>query len=62
MANAIAQAMYAQCDIEGNEYLPYADEDQNVMTFPDLDEEVTPDAGDEYVHALVMLPRGSQMI
>ncbi len=44
------------------EYLRYADEDQNKMTFPDLDEEVTPEAGDEYVHASVMLPRGSQMM
>ncbi len=30
--------------------------------FPDLDEEVTPEAGDEYVHALVMLPRRSQLV
>ncbi len=44
------------------EYLPYADKDQNEMTFPDLDKEVTPAAGDEYVQALVMLPRGSQMM
>ncbi len=44
------------------EYLPYADEDQNEKTFPDLDEEVTPEAGDEYVQALVMLPCGSQMM
>ncbi len=26
------------------------------MMFPDLDEEVTPEVGDEYVHASVMLP------
>ncbi len=32
------------------------------MTFPDLDEEVTPEAGDEYVHASVMLLCGSQMM
>ncbi len=44
------------------EYLPYTDEDQNEMMFPDLDEEVTPEAGDEYVHALIMFPRGSQMM
>ncbi len=44
------------------EYLPYADEDQNEMTFPDLDDKVTPEAGDEYVHASVMPPRGSQMM
>ncbi len=44
------------------EHLPYVDEDQNKRTFPDLDEEVTPEAGDEYVHALVMLPCGSQMM
>ena len=31
------------------------------MTFPDLDKEIMPEVGDEYVHALVMLPRGSQM-
>ncbi len=28
------------------EYLPYAIENQNEMTFPDLDKEVTPEAGD----------------
>ncbi len=44
------------------EYLPYVDEDQNKTTFPDLDEEVTPEAGDEYVHTSVMLPCGSQMM
>ncbi len=44
------------------EYLLYADEDQNKMTFPDLDEEVTPEAGDEYVHASIILPRGGQMM
>ncbi len=43
-------------------YLPHADEDQNKMTFPDLDEEVTCEAGDEYVHTLVILPCGSQMM
>ncbi len=44
------------------EYVPYADEDQNDMTFPDLDDEIMPQVGDEYVHALVMLPQGSQMM
>ncbi len=33
------------------EYLPYSDEDQNKTTFPDLDEEGTPEVGDEYVRA-----------
>ncbi len=32
------------------------------MIFPDVDEEVTPEVGDEYVHALVMLPHGSGMM
>ncbi len=32
------------------------------MTFPNLDEEVTPEVGDEYVHASVMLPNGSGMM
>ncbi len=44
------------------EYLLYSDKDQNETIFPDLDEEVTPEVGDEYVHALVMLPCGSQLI
>ncbi len=44
------------------EYLPYSDEDQNETTFPDLDEEVTPEVGDKYVHASMMLPHGSQMM
>ena len=44
------------------EYIPYTDEDQNETTFPDLDEEVTPEVGDEYVRASIMLPRGSQMM
>ncbi len=44
------------------EYVPYSDEDQNNTTFPDLDEEVMPEVGDEYVHALVMLLSGSQMM
>ncbi len=32
------------------------------MTFPDLDEEVTPEVGDKYVHASVMLCHGIQMM
>ena len=32
------------------------------MTFPHLDEEIMPEAGDEYIHTSVMLPRGSQMM
>ncbi len=44
------------------EYLPYSDGDQNETAFPDLDEEVTPEVGYEYVHALVMLPHGSQLM
>ncbi len=44
------------------EYLPYSDEDQNETMFPDLDEEVTPEAGDKYLHASVMLLRGSQLM
>ncbi len=44
------------------EYLLYSDEDQNETTFPDLDEEVTPEVGDKYVHASMMLPRGSQLM
>ncbi len=42
------------------ECVPYADEDQNEMTFPDLDEEITSGVGDKYVHASMMLPCGSQ--
>ncbi len=30
------------------EYVLYADEDQNKMMLPDLDEEITPEVGDEY--------------
>ncbi len=44
------------------EYLPYSDEYQNKTKFPDLDEDVTPEVGDKYMHALVMLPHGSQMV
>ncbi len=44
------------------DYLSYSDEDQSETMFPDLDEEVTPEVGDEYVHASVMLPRGSQLM
>ncbi len=43
-------------------YVPYADGDWNKMTFPDLNEEVTPQVGNEYVHASVMFPLKSQMM
>ncbi len=43
-------------------FTPYAGRDQNKSTFLDLDEEVTPEVGDEYVHASVMLLHGSQMM
>ncbi len=42
--------------------MPYAVDDQNELAFPDLDEEITPDVGNEYVHTAVMLPCGSQMM
>ncbi len=44
------------------DYIPYADKDLNEMKFPDLDEEVTPEVGDEYVHAFTMLSQGNQMM
>ncbi len=44
------------------EYLPYANKDQNEGMFPNLDEEITPETGDEYVYASIMLPRGSKMV
>ncbi len=44
------------------EYLLYSDEDQNETMFPDLDQEIIPEVGDEYVHALVMLPHESQLV
>ncbi len=44
------------------EYILYDDKDQNKLTFPDLDEEITPEVGDEYLHASVILPCGSQMM
>ncbi len=44
------------------EYILYTDEDKNDTKFPDLDEEITSEVGDEYVHALVMLLLGSQMM
>ncbi len=37
------------------EYLWYVDKDQNEVTFPDWDEEFTPEVGDEYVHASITL-------
>ncbi len=44
------------------EYLSYSDDDQNETTFPDLDEEVMPEVGDECVHASVMLLHGRQLM
>ncbi len=44
------------------QYVLYADKNQHETTFPDLDEETMPEVGDEYVHTLVMLLRGSQMM
>ncbi len=44
------------------EHLLYSNEDQNKMTFPDLDKEVMPEVSHEYVHALVMLLHGSQLM
>ncbi len=44
------------------EYIPYADEDQNKVRFPDLDNEVAPEVGDDYMHASVMILCGSQMM
>ncbi len=42
------------------EYIWYSDDDHNETIFPDLDEEITPEGGDEYVHASVMLLQGNQ--
>ncbi len=44
------------------EYMPYDDEDQNNNTYPDLDEEVMSEVGNEYVHASVLFLYGSQMM
>ncbi len=44
------------------EYIPYSGEDQNKKTFPDLDEEITPEVGNDYMHALVMLLCGNQLM
>ena len=41
---------------ETPEYVQYSDEDHNKTTFPDLDEEIMPELGDEYVHVSIMLP------
>ncbi len=61
-----AQFVYAKLNEVGIpdtlDYLPYAEKDLNKMTFPDLDEEITPEVGDENIHASIMLPRGSQMM
>ncbi len=43
-------------------YIPYADKDQNEMNLSDMDEEGTPEVGDEYLHVSVTLLCGSQMI
>ncbi len=44
------------------EYIPYSDDNQNETMFPDLDEEITSEVGNEYVHALVMLLHGNQLM
>ncbi len=38
---------------------PYLDDKQTVKIFPALKEEVTPEAGDKYVQASIMLPPGN---
>ncbi len=35
---------------------PYLDDQQTDKTFPVLEEEVTPKAGDEYIQASIMIP------
>ncbi len=44
------------------EYLPCTDKDQNKAMFPDLDKEIMLEVGNEYVHASIMLPHGSQIV
>ncbi len=44
------------------EFLPYSGEDQNKATFPDLDDEVTPELGDKHIHASTMLALGGQIV
>ena len=48
---------------ETMQYDPYEDESQNAETFPMLDKEpeVTPEWGDQYVNAEILLPRGDNM-
>ncbi len=41
---------------------PYFNEYQNTVMFPDLDKEVMPEVGDDYVHASMMLPCISQIV
>ncbi len=38
---------------------PYLDNQQTDKTFPVLKEEVTPEAGDKYIQASIMIPRGN---
>ena len=47
-----------------SKYDPYEDESQNAKTFLILDDkpEVTPDWGDQYVNAEILLPRGDRMV
>ncbi len=44
------------------ENIPYADKNQNESMFPDLDKEIMPEVGDEYINTLVMLLHESQMM
>ncbi len=50
------------CIPDTPENLLYSDDDQNKTMFPDLEEEVTPEVGDEYLHASIMIPHGSQLM
>ncbi len=47
------------CIPDTPEYLQYFDEDQNEVTFPNLDEEVTPEADNEYIHTSIIFAYGS---
>ncbi len=44
------------------DWKPYIDKDQTKQTFPNLKEEVTSEAGNEYVYILIMLPRGDTFV
>lgn len=44
------------------EFSPYPEEDQNKMTFLDLDKEIKPKVGNVYISASIMLPHRNQMI